>query len=170
MCSCHRFIPHIRFLTVFHVLFLSSLLHLWFPPPPSPVWVPTCQSVSISSPHAWPPSSPSAPGKDPLSSHLNTFFGEATCRVGFVLLLVSLLSLSTFLTFVTLTYKYLFNLMSLFLDHRLLDSITVFILFNPILQVQCLTHKKYTINICLTNTDDYLHIIHHLPYPEGPCF
>ena len=81
--------------------------------------------------------------------------GKLTFTVGLVLLLVSLLSLSAFLTSATLTYKYLLNLMSLFLDHRLLDNITVSVLFNLIFQAHCLTHKKCTINICLTDTYDY---------------
>lgn len=86
--------------------------------------------------------------------------GKLTFRVGLVLLLVSLLSLSAFLTSVTLTYKYLLNLMSLSPDHRLLDNIIVSVLFkyipsSTIFQVHSLTHKKCTINICLTDTYDY---------------
>lgn len=180
-CSFKRLLIHLTKQQSFHFFFLSgnnSLIHLLKSDAYSPHATPhhvLCflfppgfnsgsthclvellrVSANLNPFATWLASHPTwAPGSEFLSPHLkHHFFGEAHFQ--------NKVSPPISKSFVTLS-KHLSHLQllsqlnkSLFLDHRLLKDNTVFMLFYPIFQVQCLTHKKYITNICLINIDDY---------------
>ena len=114
------------------------------------------QPISIHSPRGWPSSPTFCTWLGLTHLSFKTFFGEAHLQSGVGPPVSGSFDTRYFSNTCHTDLELLvqFN-KSLFLDHRLLEDNTVFVLFSPILQVQCLTQKKYTINICLINTDDY---------------